>query len=125
MAPVSVGVIAVRDVPAPLLHSMHFSSSIDPFCRFGHGLWRSVWSILSAVVLDFLLAGFAIATAGWCALCSHFHISFEPNKYVTFQSSYLSCEVPVVLHGASAFQNPRFSCRVPMLLPAGCCPTGF
>ena len=33
--------------------------------RFGHGFWRSIWAILSAVVLDYLLVGFAIATAGW------------------------------------------------------------
>lgn len=47
--------------------SATFSVAADlfPLCSFGHGFWRSVWAILSAVVLDFLLVGFAIATAGW------------------------------------------------------------
>ena len=33
--------------------------------RYGHGFWSSLWAVLSAVVLDFLLVGFTIATAGW------------------------------------------------------------
>ena len=34
--------------------------------RFSDGLWHSVLTVLSAVVVDFLLVGMAIATAGWC-----------------------------------------------------------
>lgn len=34
-------------------------------CRFGHGFGRSLLTILSAVFIDFLGFGCAIATAGW------------------------------------------------------------
>lgn len=37
-------------------------------CRFGHELWHSLITILSAVVIDFLLVGCGIATAGWWGL---------------------------------------------------------
>ena len=39
-------------------------------CRFSDGLWHSVLTVLSAVVVDFLLVGMAIATAGWCGCFS-------------------------------------------------------
>lgn len=39
--------------------------SILACCRFGDTLWHSLMTILSAVVVDFLLLGFAIATACW------------------------------------------------------------
>ena len=48
-------------------HMMAEPTSSCP--RFGHGFWRSVLSVLSAVVLDFLLIGFGIATLGWCGAC--------------------------------------------------------
>ena len=35
--------------------------------RFSSSLWHSVWTVLSAVFVDFLAIGVAIATVGWCA----------------------------------------------------------
>lgn len=56
-----------RDDPAfVVITSLLVAVSAAAYCiTFGHGLWRSVWAVLSAVVLDFLLVGMAIATAGW------------------------------------------------------------
>lgn len=34
-------------------------------CRYGHNVWHSLMSILSAVVIDCLVLGIAIATACW------------------------------------------------------------
>ena len=36
-------------------------------CRFSSSPWHSVFTILSAVFVDFLAIGVAIATVGWCA----------------------------------------------------------
>lgn len=33
--------------------------------RYGDSLWHSLLTVLSAVVVDFLLLGCAVATAGW------------------------------------------------------------
>jgi UNC-50 family len=35
-------------------------------CRFGHGLWNSVITTLSAIFVDFLGIGVLFATACWC-----------------------------------------------------------
>ena len=34
-------------------------------CRYGDNVWRAILGILSAVLVDFLLLGLIIATAGW------------------------------------------------------------
>ena len=38
-------------------------------CRYSTGFWDTATTILSAVVIDFLLVGWGIATVGWCAAC--------------------------------------------------------
>ena len=43
-------------------------SNLPQNCRYGHEIWHSILTVLSAVLMDFLLVGCAIATAGWCAL---------------------------------------------------------
>lgn len=40
-------------------------SRLLEICRFGNELWHSFVTVLSAVVVDFLLVGCGIATAGW------------------------------------------------------------
>jgi hypothetical protein len=39
--------------------------------RFAHSLLRSLFTVLSAVFVDFLLLGVVLATCGWrvCSLC--------------------------------------------------------
>ena len=36
-------------------------------CSFSSSAWHSLFTILSAVFVDFLAIGLAIATVGWCA----------------------------------------------------------
>ena len=36
-------------------------------CSFSSSAWQSLFTILSAVFVDFLAIGLAIATVGWCA----------------------------------------------------------
>mmetsp|Transcript_1275 Transcript_1275/g.3836 ORF Transcript_1275/g.3836 Transcript_1275/m.3836 type:complete len:246 (+) Transcript_1275:403-1140(+) len=67
-----------RDDPAfVVITSGLVAVAATAYClTYGHGFWSSVWAVLSAVVLDFLLIGFAIATAGW----------FLANKFLRQQS---------------------------------------
>ena len=53
--------------------------------RFGHGLWRSLLSVLSAVVLDFLLVGFGIASLSWCGpvICHTGGVGYSRSEPVT------------------------------------------
>lgn len=56
-----------RDDPAFVIAtSALVAVTAAAYClTFGHGLWSSMYSIASAVLLDYLLLGSAIATLGW------------------------------------------------------------
>ena len=50
--------------------SMQITQEVGLLAGIGNEVWHSVLTIISAVVVDFLLVGFAIATAGWYASVS-------------------------------------------------------
>lgn len=44
------------------------AAAATAYCvAFGHTLWHSLLTILSAVLVDFLALGAVLASAGWCA----------------------------------------------------------
>lgn len=53
--------------PWPSLHPLETDSQCPCclMCRYGHNVWHSLVSVVSAVVVDCLLLGIAIATACW------------------------------------------------------------
>ena len=55
------------------LASVCTQGNLPKDCRYGHELWHSILTVLSAVLMDFLMVGCAIATAGWCALSTGMH----------------------------------------------------
>lgn len=67
-----------RDDPAfVIICSLLVAAAASAYCiTFGHGLWHSLLSVLSAVLLDFLLVGFGIASVSW----------FLANKFLRKQS---------------------------------------
>lgn len=56
-----------RDDPAfVLICAALLAIAAAAYClTFGHGFWRAVVAITSAVLIDFLVIGVAISTAGW------------------------------------------------------------
>lgn len=61
------GRLGVCTHPQCLLGKHLAESEFYVCCRFSSSAWHSVFTILSAVFVDFLAIGVAIATVGWCA----------------------------------------------------------
>lgn len=56
-----------RDDPAFVVvtSALVIIAAIAYCATFGHSLWHAAWTVVSALVVDYLLIGFTVATAGW------------------------------------------------------------
>lgn len=61
---------------------------------FGHTVWHSLLTILSAVVIDFLALGAVLASAGWC-------VPWSPRRVARRAA-------PTRLGGRAASESARF-----------------
>lgn len=95
-----------RDDPAfVIVTSALVAVAAGAYCAtYGDGFWSSMYAIASAVVLDYLLVGFAIATLGWLVsnrflrkVSMHQHATEQPVEWLYAFDVHCNSYLPLFL----------------------------